>query len=159
MERARKIEELERKVNDLELLRIKYNRKVNFLKDSVKACRENSMQERDLNDHAFQQVSNELQACKKNLLEASRRESQLLNLRNMVGKILGIDWQTTVVPDYELISKLEKVVQTNREFAQVSRKLSDSIKLIPQTGDSPRHRDRSDSIETFMLSSTCKRNV
>jgi len=57
---------------------------------------------------------------------------QLLNLRNMVGKILGIDWTKTIhVPDFELIAKLEKVVKTNREFAQVSRKLSDSINQIP----------------------------
>lgn len=69
---------------------------------------------------------------------------QLLNLRNMVGRILGIDWSKTVVPDYELISKLERIVQTNKEFAQVSRKLSDSMKIMPALGgedcgdDSPR---------------------
>lgn len=51
----------------------------------------------------------------------------------MIGKILGLDWSKTVVPDYELIAKLEKIVQTNREFAQVSRKLTDNIKMIPQT--------------------------
>jgi len=45
--------------------------------------------------------------------------------------MLGIDWSRTIVPDYELISKLEKIVQTNKEFAQVSRKLSDSVKFIP----------------------------
>ena len=77
LERARKIEELEKKLNDLELLRIKYNRKVNFLKDQLKVSRESTMHERDLNDQAFQQVANELQSCKKNLLEAQRRESQV----------------------------------------------------------------------------------
>lgn len=67
----------------------------------------------------------------------------------MIGKILGLDWSKTVVPDYELISKLEKIVQTNREFAQVSRKLTDNIKMIPQTDDpvldfcSPRGSDDS----------------
>ncbi len=67
----------------------------------------------------------------------------------MVGKILGLDWSKTVVPDYELISKLEKIVQTNREFAQVSRKLTDNIKMIPQTDEarmdlcSPRGSDDS----------------
>ena len=64
----------------------------------------------------------------------------------MVGKILGIDWSKTVVPDYELIAKLEKVVSTNREFAQVSRKLSDSIKQIPHT-ESPREREEFESID------------
>jgi len=62
----------------------------------------------------------------------------------MVGKILGIDWSKTVVPDYELIAKLEKIVATNREFAQVSRKLSDSIKHVPH--DSPRG-DADDSVD------------
>jgi hypothetical protein len=58
-----------------------------------------------------------------------------MNLRNMVGRILGIDWSKTVVPDYELISKLEKIVSTNKEFAQVSRKLTDSMKIMPCVGD------------------------
>ncbi|XP_021945460.1 coiled-coil domain-containing protein 170 [Folsomia candida] len=144
LERARKNEELEQKVNDLELLRCKYNRKVNFIKDQLKSCRDNTAQERDLQDHAFQQLSQELNSTKKGLLDASRREAQLLNLRNMVGRILGIDWSKTVVPDYELISKLERIVQTNKEFAQVSRKLSDSMKIMPALGgedcgdDSPR---------------------
>ena len=61
----------------------------------------------------------------------------------MVGKILGIDWSKTSVPDYEVIAKLEKIVQTNREFAQVSRKLSDSVRLIPNQGDTPRESARS----------------
>ncbi|ODN01393.1 hypothetical protein Ocin01_05288, partial [Orchesella cincta] len=135
LERARKIEDTEKKLNELELLRCKYNRKVGFLKDQLKSYRDTTTQERDLHDHAFQRLSEELNASKKNLLEASRRETQLLNLRNMIGKILGIDWCKTVVPDYELISKLEKIVQTNREFAQVSRKLTDNIKMIPQTED------------------------
>lgn len=61
----------------------------------------------------------------------------------MVGKILGIDWSKTIVPDYEMISKLEKIVQTNREFACVSRKLTDSMKIMPAMDedngeDSPR---------------------
>lgn len=52
----------------------------------------------------------------------------------MVGRILGIDWSKTV-PDYELISKLERIVQTNKEFAQVSKKLSDSMKIMPSIPD------------------------
>lgn len=62
----------------------------------------------------------------------------------MVGKILGIDWSRTTVPDYEVIAKLEKIVQTNREFAQVSRKLSDSIRLTP--GNTPREMKNIESI-------------
>lgn len=62
----------------------------------------------------------------------------------MIGKILGLDWSKTVVPDYELIAKLEKIVQTNKEFAQVSRKLTDNIKMIPQTDEAHhRHHDLS----------------
>ncbi len=80
MERARKIEDSEMKLNELELLRCKYNRKVGFLKDQLKSYRDTTTQERDLNDHAFQQLSQELNATKKNLMEASRREAQVVNL-------------------------------------------------------------------------------
>lgn len=80
LERARKIEELEQKLNDLELLRCKYNRKVNFLKDQLKAYRDNTTQERDLHDHAFTQLSQELNATKKNLMEVTRREGQVPEL-------------------------------------------------------------------------------
>ena len=81
LERARKIEELERKLNDLELLRIKYNRKVNLLKDQLKVNREGATQERDLNDHAFQKLSSELNATRKNLMECTRREGQVIRFR------------------------------------------------------------------------------
>jgi len=77
LERARKIEELENKLNDVELIRVKCNRKVNLLKDQLKISRENSNQERDLNDNAFQRLSSELNASRKNLMEATRRENQV----------------------------------------------------------------------------------
>jgi hypothetical protein len=80
----------------------------------------------------------------------------------MVGKILGIDWSKTVVPDYEMISKLEKVVQTNREFANVSRKLSDSMKVPPGSGedceDSPRC-SAADSMDDYKHSESNRRNM
>jgi hypothetical protein len=67
----------------------------------------------------------------------------------MVGKILGIDWTKTSVPDYEVIAKLEKIVQTNREFAQVSRKLSDSVRCCPGQVETP--RDSARTAATFPI--------
>jgi len=70
-------------LNDLELLRIKYNRKVNLLKDQLKVNREAGTQERELNDHAFQKLSSELNAVRKNLMESTRREGQVINYRTI----------------------------------------------------------------------------
>lgn len=102
LERARKIEDLQKRLIESENLRTKYNRKVTQLKDQVRTTGETIDQERNINDHSLQLLRDELARVKDNLLEIQRREAQLQSFKHSVAKILGV---ALPMPDYELISR------------------------------------------------------
>lgn len=56
---------------------------------------------------------------------------QLLTLRATVGKLLGVDPARSPVPDYDIVSRLQKLVHAQREFAQVSRRYEEPLRLLP----------------------------
>lgn len=84
MERSRKIEELQKRLVESEMLRTRYNRKVTMMKDQLRTTSETTEQERSINDHSMQLVRDELTQVKQTLLEVrqqlaetTRRESQV----------------------------------------------------------------------------------
>ena len=84
LERSRKIEELQKRLVESEMLRTKYNRKITMLKDQLRSMSETADQERSINDHSMQLLRDELAQVKQNLLEVrqnlsevTRRESQV----------------------------------------------------------------------------------
>ena len=42
---------------------------------------------------------------------------QLLDLRQVIARMLGLDVNSLAVPDFEIISRLEKLVEAQREMA------------------------------------------
>lgn len=81
MERARKIEELQKKLDEAELLRARYNRKVNVLKDQVRTTGETFEQERTTSEHQINMLRDDLSRTKEALAECQRREAQLQSFR------------------------------------------------------------------------------
>lgn len=70
----------------------------------------------------------------------SRRESQLQSFKASVAKILGIELP---MPDYELISRLQKLVDAHHDFTLVSRRYDDPVLRLtsrsPTIGGSGRY--------------------
>lgn len=58
---------------------------------------------------------------------------QLLSLRNSVTSLLGLE---TTCPDYEIVSRLTKLVNAHREYTSVSRRYDDPV--LPHLHRSPR---------------------
>ena len=107
LERARRIEELQKRLMDAEAVRTQYNRKVNILKDQVRCGRvslqrdgggaleesgptprrlgcsqvrataQSANQERSLSDHQVQLLREDLASAKTALSEAARKETQV----------------------------------------------------------------------------------
>ncbi|XP_049789264.1 coiled-coil domain-containing protein 170 [Schistocerca nitens] len=126
LERGRKIEDLQKRLVESEMQRTRYNRKVTLLKDQVRATSQSAEQERSLNDHQVQLLRDELSSTKQSLLDCQRRESSLQGFRSSVSKLLGLDLP---VPDYEIISRLQKLVSAHRDFTLVSRRYDDPLLL------------------------------
>lgn len=132
LERARKIEELQKRLIESETLRTKYNRKVSLLKDQVRTTGETIEQERNMTEHSVQLLRDELARVKESLADTNRRESQLQAFRSSIAKLLGC---VLPMPDYELISRLQKLVDAHHDFTIVSRRYDDPV--LRMTSRSP----------------------
>lgn len=112
------MEDLQKRLIESEALRTKYNRKLTMLKDQVRSTGETIEQERSINEHSLQLLRDEIARLKETLSDVQRREAQLQSFKSSVAKILGI---ALPMPDYELISRLQKLVDAHHDFTLVRR--------------------------------------
>lgn len=117
MEQRKEIEELVAQVEELENVRKKQSHKIKHLKDEVEMSSQQNQEKRLVSDNAVQALSSELRTSKNALNAIQNREKQLLDFRNVVARMLGLDINTLAVPDYEIISRLEKLIQAHHTHA------------------------------------------
>ncbi|XP_012062824.1 PREDICTED: coiled-coil domain-containing protein 170 [Atta cephalotes] len=142
LERSRKIEELQKRLVESEMLRTRYNRKLTMAKEQMRTAAETADQERSINDHSLQLLRDEMAQVKQNLSEVTRRESQLQSFRVSVAKLLS---EPICTPDYEIISRLQKMVAAHRDFTMLSRRYDEPLETSPSrcTSIHPVHPPRS----------------
>ncbi|XP_076766392.1 coiled-coil domain-containing protein 170 [Xylocopa sonorina] len=142
LERSRKIEELQKRLVESEMLRTRCNRKLTMLKEQMRSTTETAEQERSINEHSLQLLRDELAQVKQNLSEVTRRESQLHTFRLSVVKLLS---EPICTPDYEIISRLQKIIAAHRDFTMLSRRYDEPFESSPSrcTSIHPIHRSRS----------------
>ncbi|CAG2062770.1 unnamed protein product [Timema podura] len=75
LERGRKVEELQKRLVESEMLRTRYNRKVTLLKDQLRTISQSADQERTLNEHNHQILREELTTVKQSFMDCQRREN------------------------------------------------------------------------------------
>ncbi|XP_039285474.1 coiled-coil domain-containing protein 170 [Nilaparvata lugens] len=126
LERGKKIDELQKRLLDSEMLRTRCTRKVTLLKDQVRTTSESADQERSMCENSMHILRDDLNNTKASLADCIRRENQLVSLRTSVCSLLSLD---VSVPDYEIISKLTKMANAHREFTLVSRRYDDPLQL------------------------------
>ncbi|XP_075974856.1 coiled-coil domain-containing protein 170-like isoform X2 [Anticarsia gemmatalis] len=141
LERARKIEELQKRLEEAELLRTRYNRKVNVLKEQVRATGETFEHERSATDHQLTVLRDDLARTKEALAECQRREAQLTSFRNSIAKLLGILVPASV-SDFEMVSRLQKLIDAHHDFTVVSRRYDDPALLRAASRSPPPSRCR-----------------
>ncbi|XP_022815152.1 coiled-coil domain-containing protein 170 isoform X2 [Spodoptera litura] len=141
LERTRKVEELQKKLEEAELLRVRYNRKVNVLKEQVRSTGETFEQERSSIDHQITILRDDLARTKEALAESQRREAQLTSFRNSIAKLLGILVPVSV-SDFEMVSRLQKLIDAHHDFTVVSRRYDDPTLLRASSRSPPPSRCR-----------------
>ncbi|XP_033300063.1 coiled-coil domain-containing protein 170 isoform X3 [Bombus bifarius] len=124
LERSRKIEEVQKRLVESEMLRTRCNRKLTLLKEQMRTTSETAEQERSISDHSLQLLRDELAQVKQNLSEMTKRESQLQSFRVSVVKLLS---EPICTPDYEIISRLQKTVAAHRDFTMLSRRYDEPL--------------------------------
>ncbi|XP_063893703.1 coiled-coil domain-containing protein 170 isoform X1 [Helicoverpa armigera] len=141
LERARKVEELQKKLEEAELLRVRYSRKVNVLKEQVRSTGETVEQERSSSDHQISVLRDDLARTKEALADCQRREAQLTSFRNSIAKLLGILVPVSV-SDFEMVSRLQKLIDAHHDFTVVSRRYDDPALLRASSRSPPPSRCR-----------------
>lgn len=148
------------RLEQIDKIRQKQAKKITSLKDVVSHREHEQESSMGKADGAIQALSSELRTTKNLLDETAKRERQLVDLRTVVARMLGLDINTLAVPDYEIISRLEKLVQAHHAHSltnwSLERALEDAedgfrtgyedarIYLGEPRGESPRrHRSRS----------------
>ncbi|XP_070180437.1 coiled-coil domain-containing protein 170-like isoform X2 [Littorina saxatilis] len=127
MEQRKDVEELARQVQELEEERRKQARKIAHLKESVAVADSSSQEKNVVAENAVQALSSELRTTK-NALEAIKyREKQLLDFRGVVSRMLGLDVNTLAVPDYEIITRLEKLIKAHHQTAFTTMGLEEAL--------------------------------
>ncbi|XP_013177180.1 PREDICTED: coiled-coil domain-containing protein 170 [Papilio xuthus] len=141
LERARKIEDLEKKLEEADILRTRYNRKVNILKEQIRTTGETYEQERNTTEHQISLLRDDLARTKEALAECQRREAQLTSFRNSIAKLLGILVPSSV-SDFEMVSRLQKLIDAHHDFTVVSRRYDDPALLRAASRSPPPSRCR-----------------
>lgn len=96
------IEKLESRILQLEHIRQKQENTIANLKESLKS--------QEHGNNVVHSMANEIRTLKLALDELTRHHKQLLDLRGVMARMLGLDVSTMAVPDFEMISRLEKLI-------------------------------------------------
>lgn len=114
------LDSLEAKVGQLEHVRQKQASKISNLKDEVEMTTSEVERKRSSVQNTVQALSSELRTTKLALDEVTKRERQLLDLRQVLARMLGLDVNALAVPDYEVIARLEKLILANQANASTA---------------------------------------
>ncbi|KAK3093737.1 hypothetical protein FSP39_019476 [Pinctada imbricata] len=127
LEQRKEIEELVAQVDELEDVRKRQSSKIRHLKEEVDATNVDTAEKRVVSENAVQALSSELRTTKNALNAIQTREKQLLDFRNVVARMLGLDMNTLAVPDYEIISRLEKLIQAHHTHAFTTMSMEEAL--------------------------------
>ncbi|XP_066279979.1 coiled-coil domain-containing protein 170-like isoform X2 [Branchiostoma lanceolatum] len=101
----------------LRLMKEKLGKKVSNLKSEMQMTEAESEETKVLSSNTVQALSNELRSTKLALDEVARREKELVDFRQVIARMLGLEIHTLAVPNYEIIARLEKLVNAHHSHA------------------------------------------
>ncbi|KAK4327077.1 hypothetical protein Pmani_002451 [Petrolisthes manimaculis] len=121
----KKVDEMTTKIDELDVIRSRQQKKISHLKEQVKAQGEHVLEERRLNENSMEGVTQELALTKQNLRDITRRDKQLTEFRRTVVELLGMEGEAGPDGDYEAVCRLERVVGAHKELTDLSRRLDE----------------------------------
>ncbi|XP_068682247.1 coiled-coil domain-containing protein 170-like [Montipora foliosa] len=127
LEQGKTIEELENAVNKLAKSKHKTSAELHDLKNELEMTETQAREKKAQTSQTLQQLNGDLQTTKQALEECRLREKQLLDFRQVLARLLGLDINTLSVPDYEIISRLERLVQAHHAHSITTHSLEASL--------------------------------
>lgn len=111
----KEISKLIQRVAELEAIKEKQSLKIAKLKEEIESANSETNKTRSSSDNVVHSLSQELRALKQELEKYKDRERQLLDFRNVIARMLGLDVSTLAVADYEIIARIERIIGSFNE--------------------------------------------
>ncbi|XP_008063153.2 coiled-coil domain-containing protein 170 [Carlito syrichta] len=112
LEQTKAIEDLSKSRDKLEKMKEKAEKKLMSVKSELDTTEHEAKENKERAKNMIEVVTSEMKTLKKSLEEAEKREKQLVDFREVVSQMLGLNMTSLALPDYEIIKCLERLIHS-----------------------------------------------
>ncbi|KAM4695318.1 coiled-coil domain-containing protein 170 [Discoglossus pictus] len=113
MEQHKTIEDLSKSLDKLEKLKGKTQKRLLTVQSELDFTEREAKEEKEKDRNLLEVITSELKTLKKTLEEVVKREKQLVDFREVVSRMLGLNVNALALPDYEIIKRLEGLIHSH----------------------------------------------
>ncbi|CAK6446509.1 unnamed protein product [Pipistrellus nathusii] len=114
LEQTKAIEDLSKSRDKLEKMKEKAEKKLMSVKSELDTTELEAQEDKARARNTIEVVTSELKTLRKSLEEAEKREKQLMDFREVVSQMLGLNMTSLALPDYEIIKCLERLIHSHQ---------------------------------------------
>ncbi|XP_014650949.1 PREDICTED: coiled-coil domain-containing protein 170, partial [Ceratotherium simum simum] len=114
LEQTKAIEDLSKSRDKLEKMKEKAEKKLMSVKSELDTTEHEAKEDKERARNMIEVVTSEMKTLKKSLAEAEKREKQLVDFREVVSQMLGLNMTNLTLPDYEIIKCLERLIHSHQ---------------------------------------------
>uniref|UniRef100_M3YGC9 Coiled-coil domain containing 170 n=1 Tax=Mustela putorius furo TaxID=9669 RepID=M3YGC9_MUSPF len=127
LEQTKIIEDLSKSRDKLEKMKEKAEKKLMSVKSELDTTEHEAQEDKERARSMMEVVASETKMLKKSLEEAEMREKQLVDFREVVSQMLGLNVSSLALPDYEIIKCLERLIHSHQHHFVTCACLKDMI--------------------------------
>ncbi|XP_004857001.1 coiled-coil domain-containing protein 170 [Heterocephalus glaber] len=114
LEQTKAIEDLNKSRDKLEKMKEEAEKKLMSVKSELGTAEHEAKEEKERARSLIEVITSEMKTLQKSLEEAEKREKQLVDFREVVSQMLGLNMTTLALPDYEIIKCLERLIHSHQ---------------------------------------------
>ncbi|KAM9666900.1 coiled-coil domain-containing protein 170 isoform 3-T3 [Trichechus inunguis] len=114
LEQTKTIEDLNKSRDQLEKMKEKAEKKLMSVKSELDTTKHEAKENEERARNMTEVVTSEMKTLKKSLEEAEKREKQLVDFRQVISQMLGLNVTSLALPDYEIIKCLERLIHSHQ---------------------------------------------
>ncbi|XP_068925765.1 coiled-coil domain-containing protein 170 [Petaurus breviceps papuanus] len=114
LEQTKTIENLNKSRGKLEKMKEKVEKQLISVKSELDITEHEAKEDKERARNMLDVVTSEMKTLKSTLEETTKREKQLVDFREVVSRMLGLNITSLAVPDYEIIKCLERLIHSHQ---------------------------------------------
>ncbi|NXG75377.1 CC170 protein, partial [Baryphthengus martii] len=114
LDQNRTIEELNKSQGKLERMKEKAEKQLTSVKSELLSKERKATEDKEKHKNMLEAVTSEMKVVKTAFEELGKRERQLADFREVVSRMLGLNIASLALPDYEIITRLERLIHSHQ---------------------------------------------